>query len=208
MSNMMSKTIIARNSEKSNCYGGKVKVYAPKYFCYHKSAKITVSVLMNKWLDSVERNIKISTFEKYKCIVCKHIVPTLGDLHIKNLSAVDIQTFIDGLLEKGLERSTINNIIVVLNMGLLFAEKEYDVLCPRAEFLKIQKKEMKVLSVDEQNKFVKYLIERNDIFSFGMLLALFTGMRIGELCALKWEDISCQTIKINKTMQRIKNGVL
>lgn len=208
MSNMISKTIIARNSEKTNCYGGKVKVYAPKYFRYHKSAKITVSGLMNKWLESVERNIKISTFEKYKCIVCKHIVPTFGDLHIKNLSVEDIQTFINRLLEKGLERSTINNIIVVLNMGLLYAEKEYDVLCPRAEFLKIQKKEMRVLSTDEQNKFVKYLIDKNDIFGFGMLLALFTGMRIGELCALKWEDVSDQAIKINKTMQRINKNII
>lgn len=208
MSNMIIKTIIARNSEKTNCYGGKVKVYASKYFRYHKSSKITVSDLMNKWLKSVERNIKISTFEKYKCIVCKHIVPTLGDLYIKSLSSEDIQTFINGLLDDGLARSTINNIIVVLNMGLLFAEKEYNVSCPKAEFLKNQKKEMRVLSIDEQNKLVKYLIDKNDVYGFGMLLALFTGMRIGELCALKWEDVSEQTIKINKTMQRINKNIL
>lgn len=167
-----------------------------------------MSDLMGKWLGNVGNNLKLSTLEKYKCIVRNHIVPILGNIQIKDLSSEDIQMFINGLLDNGLARSTINDIIVVLNMGLTFAEKEYDILCPKAEFLKIQKKEMRILSAGEQTRFVKHLIDKNDIFGFGMLLAMFTGMRIGELCALKWEDVSEQTIKINKTMQRINKKIL
>lgn len=200
--------IISRNSGKSNCHDGKEKLYVQKFRCYHKSFRISISDAMSKWLENAENNIKISTLEKYRGIVRNHIVPMLGNIQLKDISIEDIQMFINGLLNKGLARSTINDIIVVLNMGLFFAEKEYGVSCPKAEFLKNQKKEMRVLSVGEQNKFVKYLIDKNDIFGFGMLLALFTGMRIGELCALKWEDVSEQTIKINKTMQRINKNII
>lgn len=205
---MISKTIITRNSEKNICHSGKERLYVQKFRCYHKLFKITISDVMSKWLENAENNIKLSTYEKYSGIVCNHIVPKLGNIQIKDISIEDIQIFINGLLDKGLARSTINDIIVVLNMGLFFAEKEYGVSCPKAGFLKIQKKEMRVLSVNEQNRFVKYLIDKNDIFGFGMLLALFTGMRIGELCALKWEDISDQTIKVNKTMQRINKNII
>lgn len=200
--------IISWNSEKSNCRVKKNRFYVQKFYNYHKYIKISMSDLMGKWLGNVGNNLKLSTLEKYKCIVRNHIVPILGNIQIKDISSENIQMFINGLLDNGLARSTINDIIVVLNMGLTFAEKEYDILCPKAEFLKIQKKEMRILSAGEQIRFVKHLIDKNDIFGFGMLLALFTGMRIGELCALKWEDVSEQTIKINKTMQRINKKIL
>ena len=199
---------ISRNSEKGYCHEEKEKLYVQKLRRYHKTFRISISVVMSKWLEHTENNIKISTLEKYKGVIRNHIVPILGNIHIKDLSTEDIQIFTGKLLEKGLSRSTINDIIVVLNMGLYFAEKEYGVSCPKVEFLKIQKKEMRVLSVGEQNRFVKYLFDKNDIFGFGMLLALFTGMRIGELCALKWEDINDETIKINKTMQRINKNII
>lgn len=119
-----------------------------------------MSDLMGKWLGNVGNNLKLSTLEKYKCIVCNHIVPILGNIQIKDISSEDIQMFINGLLNNGFARSTINDIIVVLNMGLTFAEKEYDILCPKAEFLKIQKKEMRILSAEEQTRFVKHLIDK------------------------------------------------
>ena len=55
---------------------------------------------------------------------------------------------------------------------------------------KEKKKEMRVLSREEQTRFVKYLLDKTDEYKFGILLALLTGMRIGEVCALKWKDIS------------------
>jgi integrase len=72
---------------------------------------------------------------------------------------------------------------------------------------KVPKKEMRVLSREEQSAFVKYLLEDMDEYKFGVLLALLTGMRIGEVCALRWENVSLtdKTIKIDSTMQRLKN---
>ena len=65
-----------------------------------------MSDLMGKWLGNVGNNLKLSTLEKYKCIVCNHIVPILGNIQIKDISSEDIQMFINGLLNNGLARST------------------------------------------------------------------------------------------------------
>lgn len=69
------------------------------------------------------------------------------------------------------------------------------------------KKEIRILTKDEQKRFVKYLLDDMDECKFGVLLALMTGLRIGEICALRWSDISISdmTIKVSSTMQRLKN---
>lgn len=69
------------------------------------------------------------------------------------------------------------------------------------------KKEMRVLSREEQEMFIAYLLKDMDACKFGVLLALLTGIRIGELCALRWESISMRekTIRITATMQRLRN---
>lgn len=120
---MTMSAIISWNSEKSNCRVKKNRFYVQKFYIYHKYIKISMSDLMGKWLGNVGNNLKLSTLEKYKCIVRNHIVPILGNIQIKDISSENIQMFINGLLDNGLARSTINDIIVVLNMGLTFAEK-------------------------------------------------------------------------------------
>ena len=72
---------------------------------------------------------------------------------------------------------------------------------------KLGKKEMRVLSREEQTRFVAYLLEDMDTCKFGVLLTLFTGVRIGELCALQWGNISLkeQTIRIDATLQRLRD---
>ena len=69
------------------------------------------------------------------------------------------------------------------------------------------KKEMRVLTKEEQMRFVQYLLDDMDYCIFGTLLTLLTGMRIGEVCALRWENISIKDgiIKITSTMQRLRD---
>ena len=98
--------IISWNSEKSNCRVKKNSFYVQKFYNYHKYIKISMSYLMGKWLGNVGNNLKLSTLEKYKCIVCNHIVPILGNIQIQDISSEDIQMFINGLLNNGLARST------------------------------------------------------------------------------------------------------
>lgn len=163
--------------------------------------KLHVNDIMYLWLNRNKNNIKVTTYNKYESIIRNHIVPDFGNLMINSITMDKFTAFSNYLLEKGLSKSTINDILLVLNMGLSFAEKEYKLNIPKASFFRITKKEMRVLSIQEQELLVNYLMQKDDIFSFAILLALFTGMRIGELCALEWEDIDNNKIRINKTMQ-------
>ena len=170
------------------------------------TVKKYVSDVMCEWLETNKNQVKITTYQKYKSTIEKHIIPELDRIQIQFLTSAIIQQFTDKLLSKNISRTTVNDILIVLGMGLGYAEKEYSVHIPKISLVKNPPKEMRVLSASEQNLFVEYLLNKNDVFSFGMLLALFTGLRIGELCALTWDDISETTIRVNKTVQRVQQN--
>lgn len=183
-----------------------VKTKQQLFLLPEKTKQHTVKVIadvMYEWLEVNKNQVKITTHQKYKSTIEKHIVPELGRIQIHFLTSAIIQQFTDKLLSKAISRTTVNDILIVLGMGLAYAEKEYSFHIPKISLVKNPPKEMRVLSVAEQNTFVKYLLNKNDDFSFGMLLGLFTGLRIGELCALTWDDIGENTIRVNKTVQRV-----
>ena len=107
------------------------------------------------------------------------------------------------------KRDNHKDILVVLRSILNYTAKQFPGTFPQIEisYPKETKKEMRVLTRDEQTKFVSFLLRDIDSCKFGVLLALLTGIRIGELCALRWENISLKdnTIKIASTMQRLKD---
>ena len=98
---------------------------------------------------------------------------------------------------------------MVLNSILKYSAKEYSGILPKAELFcpKSTKKEMRVLSKEEQTRFIEFLLKDTDECKFGTLFALLTGIRIGEICALKWENISLKdgTVSITSTVQRLKS---
>ena len=166
----------------------------------------TVDEIMQEWLEQGKNQLKISSFQKYQATVQNHISKQLGKIPIKNLTSATISQFTDNLLsDEGLSKDTANNVLIVLGMGLEFAKTHYQANVPAIHLLRTTKAKTRVLSVHEQKILVQYLLAQNNVFSFGILLALYTGLRVGELCALKWDDFSESTIHINKTMQRLKN---
>lgn len=114
-------------------------------------------------------------------------------------------SFTERLLEKNLSTKTVNDILIVLGFVLKYAQETYSIAVPKINYVKEPQKEMRVFSVQEQQVITEYLLQQIDIHKFGVLLALYTGMRIGELCALQWSDITDEYIIINKTMMRIKS---
>ena len=171
-----------------------------------RKATVTVDEIMQEWLEQSKSHLKISSYQKYQATVQNHISKQIGKIPIKNLSSAIISQFTDNLLSvEGLSKETANNVLIVLGMGLEFAKLHYQVTVPDIHLLKATKAKTRVLSVREQKVLVQHLLSQNNVFSFGMLLALYTGLRIGELCALKWEDFSENTIHVSKTMQRLKN---
>ena len=174
---------------------------------YHNSFNIIISVLAIEWLESIKNNVKINTYKKYENLCNKYIITELGNILVRLLSANNIRSFTNRLISYDLSYQTINDILVILNLILKFGESEYQITPVKINYLKIEKQEMRVLSKSEQKILTAYLISDNDIYKFGILLTLYTGIRIGELCALTWEDITDECISINKTMYRIKGKI-
>ena len=155
--------------------------------------KRRLSYYCDEWLYMKRNHIKESTYDKYKKTIDKHIKQRLGDCLIQSINSVVVEQFSQELLkEETLSAKTVRDILIVLKSILTYISKQTDNIIPMVEitYPKEKKKEMRVLSREEQTRFVKYLLDKTDEYKFGILLALLTGMRIGEVCALKWKDIS------------------
>lgn len=176
---------------------------------FTQSVKRRFDTYCDEWLQNSKKHLKSSTFVKYDTILRCHIKPCLGRYHPLAITSELTQAFCDELLnERGLSPKTVKDILVVLQSVIKHAEKQH----PELSYVKIIypksiKKEMRVLTRDEEERFVAYLQKDMDSCKFGILLALFTGMRIGEICALKWEMISKddRAIRISATMQRLRD---
>ena len=175
-----------------------------------KNPKHRFSYYCDEWLCSAKGNLKEATFVKYTSILEKHIKPALGGCYPLGISTGLINRFRDELLfVDELSPKTVKDILVLLHSVLNYTTKQFPNAFPQIDitYPKEIKKEMRVLSRDEQDRLFQYLLEDMDACKFGVLLSMFTGIRIGELCALRWENISLKdnTIRINSTMQRLQD---
>lgn len=174
------------------------------------SRKRRFSFYCDEWLQINRSRVKESTYVKYSSMLEKHIKPRLGGCLVQALSSVVIEQFSHELLyEEELAPKTVKDILTTLNSVIKYTSKQFSETLPMIEIVypKVQKSEMRVLTRDEQDSFVKYLLKDMDECKFGVLLSLLTGMRIGEVCALQWKNVSLkeQTIKVKSTMQRLRD---
>ena len=168
-----------------------------------------------EWLEMAKIEVKESTYALYRRNVESHILPHIGGLKLSQITSQRLTAFVGDLLTRGrcdgkggLEPKTVQDICVLLGSILEYAKQEYNASpALKLPTLKAPEKEMRVLSLDEQQKLENYLFCNLDLTAVGCLLALYTGLRLGELCALTLSDfdLSSGTVKINKAMQRIKN---
>lgn len=140
----------------------------------------------------------------------RYIKPRLGGCLVQSLSSLMIEEFSHDLLfEEELSPKTVKDILTILHSIIKYTEKQYQDHIPKIEIIypKVPKNEIRILNKEEQTRFVNYLLDGIDGCKFGVLLALLTGMRIGEVCALRWGNVSLteKTIRVNATMQRLKN---
>ena len=164
----------------------------------------------DEWLRCSQSSIKASTYAKYAGILEKHLKPRFGRRLVSALSSLVVEQFSHDLLyEKALSPKTVKDILTVLQAVMRYAAKQLPEPLPRFDIVypKVPKQEMRVLTTEEQARFVRYLRQDMDACKFGVLLALLTGMRIGEICALRWENISLadQTVEVKSTLQRLRN---
>ena len=197
----------------------KLKVATHTVCMFDNSNKTTgeYSVLLFKWLQAKRITVKESTLSRYHFIVGTYIIPKLGSINIADISMTTIENFTHELLvagkkngESGLSPKTVSDILAVVKSTFEYGrENNYRINC-NLKSISIKKKErnMRVLTPFEQSKLMAVLLDKTDLYKFGVLLSLYTGMRIGELCALRWENIQndTNTIKIRDTLQRISTA--
>lgn len=181
----------------------------------NKSVVLYCEVL-SMWLRSTILKTKESTLSKYSHIINTHIRPALGNYPINMISTELIEDYIERKLQSGridnagpLSSKTVIDILTIIKSTIEYAKEcGFSVTCNLSRVsVRRKEKEMRVLSLSEQNALVCTLLRDTDRYKFGILLSLFTGIRIGELCALKWENFirDSSILQIKTTLQRIQN---
>ena len=169
----------------------------------------TMAHFCDEWLILSRNRVKASTYVKYHTAVHRHLIPNLGHYMPQQLNAVLLESFSNALLQDGLSAKTVRDILVIMKSVWKHCRRTHGAGFPDIDiiFPKEHKKEMRVLNVQEQQQLVRYLMTDMDSTKFGVLLALLTGMRIGEICALKWAEISVaeKLIHICASMQRLQS---
>lgn len=167
------------------------------------------------WMQKKKDYIKESTYSNYSNIISNHIIPELGNIKLSNLNNKLIQEYLinkykTGRLDGsgGLSYKTIRDIIAVVKSSLKYAIKEEMINNINLDFTypKIGNKDkIYIMPKKDQERLITYIKQNEDTRSLGILLALYSGIRIGELCSLQWKDIDFKNniMHINKTLQRI-----
>lgn len=172
---------------------------------------MTVQQIFTEWLNVKRLKVKESTIANYVFKMNKHLISAFGKVKFSELSAKLVYDFMQDKLNDGLSAKYVSDIIVILKSIAKYAAKTYHCTNPicDVELPKVEKSEMKLYSKEQQNTLKSTLLYNLNLTKLGILLCLYTGIRVGELCALKWSNIDFQdrTISITKTCQRIRiNG--
>ncbi len=174
--------------------------------------KLTVLDAAIEWLSSAKLRVKPASYANYVNIVFKHILPVLGGEYFSALTTQKLNNFIHSKLQfgrldgcGGLSAKTVRDIMTVYRSIEQYAVQEYGVKTTHFTMPKIQKKQLDVLNPSERKRLEQYLLHNLTNTNLAILLCLFTGLRVGELCGLTWGDIdfTAGTLSVNRTVQRI-----
>ena len=176
----------------------------------------TFNEILEMWMDNNRIRYKRATENKYQYLIETHILPELGSLKISELTATQINSYLQKKMEcgrldgkGGLSPSYIRTIMLIIKSAITFAANEQ--LCSplKSPILKpaIPKNEISILNVEQQKKLESHIIQNIDCTKIGILISLHTGLRCGEVCALSWNDIDFvnNIIHVRHTVARVQN---
>ena len=217
--------IAARRSDSKPIYRS---VYAHSYAecseklkrakCMNNAAKSvrvkTVKELFGVWLENRKNCIKVTTYSNYLNIFNSYVLPNIGSYAVEQVSSRTINRLIGDLLEHGgrnnnsLSAKTVHDIMTMMNSVFEYGRNEYGFSnpCENVSLPSFDIDEIEVFT-DEETSMIFNAAVRGNSYDLGFALCLYTGLRIGEICALQWKDIDIEQriISVTKTITRITN---
>lgn len=169
---------------------------------------ILFSQAASEWLADIAGKRKYSTYVKYETIYRNHLSNLIGSCRFSDAVTSKIQSKIfDYLSEASLSQSLQRDIYNMVNQILVFANRKYlfDISLLKIPDIKLKAKPVRTFSRAEQARLLSVIYDQRDSFRIALLLCLYTGLRLGELCALKWSDFDFRSMSltVSRTVQRI-----
>ncbi len=170
------------------------------------ATKKSFAQIVELWKADKKQYVKKSSFSAYALLLENHLLPVFGDK--LEIEEADVQAFVFRKLEQGLSQKSVKDILIVLKMALKFGAKNkwisyepFEIQYPTVR----ESQHIEVLSRTHQKKVMNYIQEHFTFRNLGVYICLSSGMRIGEICALTWEDVDTDNsiIHVRKTIQRI-----
>lgn len=174
---------------------------------------------LDEWLRTKRLNVKESTYIRYRNTIENHIKPDLGKYPISKISTSLMEHFVSHKLQDGridgnggLSPKSMSDIMVIIKESFKYAQSYGVIVICSFDRISFKKnaQEMRVLSLLEEQRLLSVLFKDFDRYKLGVFICLYTGIRIGELCALQWKNVSLSenVIKIEHTMQRLQSNDL
>lgn len=187
-----------------------------KYKSMHKNNKMMFSYAVEQWYENQKIKLKKATAHKYKYLIERHIIPSLGTARLDSLNSNVINEFAGRKLEngsldgkKGLSKSYVRTMMLIISSVMKYAAEEGWCMPLTSKIYKPtpEQKELLILSENEQAILERNLIQNLSFTAIGILITLQTGLRIGEICALTWDDFDFdnRVLYVRSTVSRINN---
>ena len=166
----------------------------------------TFQELAALWLSDKKQYVKQSTYCAYSLVVANHLLPEFSDPG--DITEDRVQNFVLAKLRQGLCRKSVKDILMVLKMIRYFAVKHGYMPCHQIDIkfpTERMPRKVQALSLTEQKRLMDYVKANFSFMNLGVYICLSAGLRIGEVCALTWDDIDLEAgvISVTKTLQRI-----